>query len=241
MVSHGRNIDADEVQRPKELITMGRDTRKAQCTMLYVHDSNKEKRSKTLRSILGVLPCLILKIWRLWARTKNGYTVDDFFIFTIREPCLLKIISTSNASTWLARRESMLQGHRDSRQGTKSTEISKDYYKERKTTKGVPKFSCAKDDFMRKLQNNLAHTFTYFVNLRFWQLIIFKVWKFSKLMRWTSLRRHYAHARAVWCSWCTLEWLGYPYDELVIARSITGREGSEWRVAFSQPRYLERS
>jgi hypothetical protein len=44
-------------------------------------------------------------------------------------------------------------------------------------------------------------------------------------MRCTCLWRHYAHARAVWCSWCTLEWLGYPYDELVIARAIKGREG----------------
>jgi hypothetical protein len=49
------------------------------------------------------------------------------------------------------------------------------------------------------------------------------------------------HACAVWCSWCTLEWLGYPYDELVIPKTIKGREGFEWRVAFSQPRYLARS
>jgi hypothetical protein len=40
----------------------------------------------------------------------------------------------------------------------------------------------------------------------------------------TCLWRHYAHARAVWCSWCTLEWLGYPYDELMTARAIKGRE-----------------
>jgi hypothetical protein len=43
-------------------------------------------------------------------------------------------------------------------------------------------------------------------------------------MRCTCLWRHYAHARAVWCSWCTLEWPGYPYDELVTARAIIGRE-----------------
>jgi hypothetical protein len=59
----------------------------------------------------------------------------------------------------LARRESMLQGHRDSRQGTNLTEISKrQLRRKRKATKGVPKFSCAKDDFMWKLQNNPAHT-----------------------------------------------------------------------------------
>jgi hypothetical protein len=44
-------------------------------------------------------------------------------------------------------------------------------------------------------------------------------------MRWTCSWRHYAPARAVWCSWCTLEWLGDPYDELVIARAIEGGEG----------------
>jgi hypothetical protein len=32
----------------------------------------------------------------------------------------------------------------------------------------------------------------------------------------------------------------YPYDELVIARAITGGDGIWWRVAFSQPRYLAR-
>jgi hypothetical protein len=76
---------------------------------------------------------------------------------------------------------------------------------------------------MRKLQNRLAHTFTYFANLGFWQLIVLKVQYFSMLMRCICLWRHYAHARAVWCSWCTLEWLGYPYA-LVIAREIKGRE-----------------
>jgi hypothetical protein len=39
--------------------------------------------------------------------------------------------------------------------------------KKRMANKRVPKFSCMKDNFMWKLQNNLAHTFTYFVNLRF--------------------------------------------------------------------------
>jgi hypothetical protein len=147
---------------------MGRDTRKAQCTMLYIRDSDKEKRSKKLLSVLGVLPCSILRIWRLWAWTKNEYTMDDFSTLTIREPWLLKRISTSNASAWLAREKLMLQGRRDSRQETNSTEISKGpLWRKRKATKRVPKFSCTKDDFMRKLQNNLAHTFTYFVKLRF--------------------------------------------------------------------------
>jgi hypothetical protein len=56
----------------------------------YVRDSNKEKRSKKLRSILGVLLFSILRIWRLWAGTKNEYTIDDFSITIIREPWLLE-------------------------------------------------------------------------------------------------------------------------------------------------------
>jgi hypothetical protein len=88
--------------------------------------------------------------------------------------------------------------------------------KKRKATKRVPKFSCTKDNFMRELQTNLAHTFTYFVNLRFDNSLFLRCDNFQS--------RCDAHACAVWCSWCTLEWLGYPYDELVIARAITGRE-----------------
>jgi hypothetical protein len=56
MASYGRDSDADEVQRSKELIKVGRKTRKAQCTTLYVRGSNKEKCNKKLRSILGLLP-----------------------------------------------------------------------------------------------------------------------------------------------------------------------------------------
>jgi hypothetical protein len=62
MASHSRDTDADKVQQSKELIMMGSKTRKPQCTTLYVRDSNKEKRSKKLRSILGLLPCSILRI-----------------------------------------------------------------------------------------------------------------------------------------------------------------------------------
>jgi hypothetical protein len=42
------------------------------------------------RSILGVLPCSIRKIWRLGARTKNEHTMDDFSTLTTREPWLLE-------------------------------------------------------------------------------------------------------------------------------------------------------
>jgi hypothetical protein len=47
MASHGRNTDDDKVQRSKELIVMGRRTRKPQCTTLYVYDNNREKLSKS--------------------------------------------------------------------------------------------------------------------------------------------------------------------------------------------------
>jgi hypothetical protein len=48
--SYSRDTDEDEVQRNKELTMMGRRTRKAQCTTLYVCDCNK-KRSLAKASI----------------------------------------------------------------------------------------------------------------------------------------------------------------------------------------------
>jgi hypothetical protein len=45
--SYSRDTNDDEVQRSKELAVMGRRTIKAQCTTPYVHDSNKEKLSKS--------------------------------------------------------------------------------------------------------------------------------------------------------------------------------------------------
>jgi hypothetical protein len=45
--SYDWDTDDDEVQRSKELTVMGERTRKAQCTTLYVRDSNKEKLSKS--------------------------------------------------------------------------------------------------------------------------------------------------------------------------------------------------
>jgi hypothetical protein len=137
--------------------------------------------------------------------------MDHFFILTIREPWLLKKISTSNASTWLAEKGiDVVRLSRLAAWGRVDRDFRKTITKKRKANKRVPKFSCTDNGFMRKLQNRLAHTFTYFANLGFWQLIVLKVQYLSKLMRCICLWRHYAHARAVWCSWCTLEWLGYP-------------------------------
>jgi hypothetical protein len=152
--------------------------------------------------------------------------MDDFSTLTFREPWLLEKFFYFYCFHLASRKESMLQGRCDSRQGTKSTEISKrPLWGKGKATKGVPKFSCTKDDFVRKLQNNLAHTFNYPCEFELLTSHYFKVQKFPKLMRCTYLWRHYAHAHVVWCSWCTLEWLAYPSDELGIAKAILGREG----------------
>jgi hypothetical protein len=58
MASYGRDTDNDEVQWLKELIVMGRRTRKAQCATLDVRDSNKEKLSISFdRSWVYFLAC----------------------------------------------------------------------------------------------------------------------------------------------------------------------------------------
>jgi hypothetical protein len=144
---------------------MGSKTRKTRCTTPYVCDSNTEERSIKLWSILGVLPCLILRIWRLRTRTKNEYTMDDFSMLTIREPWLLKRKnSTSIVSTWLAGKELMLQDRRDSRQGTNLSEILIDHYKEGRLMTGFQKLWYERWLQVGTSRNNLAHTFTYFAN-----------------------------------------------------------------------------
>jgi hypothetical protein len=62
MASYDRDTDTDEAPRSNYSTVMGSETRKAQCTTLYVCDSNTEERSIMLRSILGVIPCSILGI-----------------------------------------------------------------------------------------------------------------------------------------------------------------------------------
>jgi hypothetical protein len=235
MASHGRDTDDDGAQRSKESTVMGRKREKLSVQRGYVRDSNKEKHRKKLRSILGVLPCSILRIWRLWARTKNEYTMDHFSVLTIREPWLLKRISTSNASTWLAGGDLIYKVFEVHGKGPIRQRFPKrPLRRKRKGTKTVPKFSCTKDDFMWELRNNLAHTFTYFENLGFSQLIIFKVWKIPRLMRWTCLcgivlMMHIRMTRLPvwWVNDCE--------------RNQRQREKFSWRVAFFQLRYLARS
>jgi hypothetical protein len=48
---------------------------------------------------------------------------------------------------------------------------------------------------------------------------------FSTLVWCTCLWRHDAYAHVVWCLWCMLAQLGYPPNELVVERKITGWEG----------------
>jgi hypothetical protein len=144
-------------------------------------------------------------------------------MLTIREPWLLKKISTSNASTWLAGKG--IDATRSSRfaaRGQVDRNFQKTIIKKREANKRVPKFACTKDDFKRNfriilLTPYLFRKFGVLTTHCFESAILFK------LMRCICLWRHYAHARAVWCSWCTLEWLGYPYA-LVIPRAIKSRE-----------------
>jgi hypothetical protein len=138
---------------------MGSKTRKAQCTTLYVCDSIKEKCSQKLRSILGVLP---------WARTKNEYTMDDFPMLTIREPWLLKKLSTSTVSTWLAGKG--IDATRSSRLAAWDQVIrtfQKIITKKGRLMTEFHNLLCERWLQVGTSKNNLAHTFTYFVKLRF--------------------------------------------------------------------------
>jgi hypothetical protein len=74
-------------------------------------------------------------------------------------------------------------------------------------------------------------------------LLISQIWGFDNSLFWkcnTFQSWCNAYACAVWCSGCTLEWLGYPYA-LMIGRAIMVGRVSVWRVAISQPKYLARS
>jgi hypothetical protein len=213
---------------------MGSKTRKAQCTTLYVCDSSTEERSIQLRSILGVLPCLILRIWRLRTRTKDEYMMDDFSMLTIREPWLLKRkVSTFTVSTWLAGKG--IDAARSSWFTARDqlSEISNRSLQRKKANDRVPQAPVRKVTSVGTSRNNLAHTFTHFAN--FWGFDNSLFWKCTTFQSWRD-----AYAGAVWRSWCTLEWLGYPCA-LVIARAIKVAKGSVWRGAISQPRYLARS
>jgi hypothetical protein len=169
---------------------MGSETRKAQCTTLNVYDSIKEKCSQRLRSILGVVPCSILRIWRLWARTKNEYTVDDFSMLTIREPWLLEKSFYFSCFHLAGRKE--FDATRSSELGAwcqADRTFQKSIMRKRKANKRVPIFSCTKDDFKWELQRIILLTPLLISQiLRFWQLVVLKVQYLSKLMQCICLR-----------------------------------------------------
>jgi hypothetical protein len=77
-------------------------------------------------------------------------------------------LATSTIYTWLAGIELMLQGRRDGWHEAESTGISK--WSLRRKGRLMKEFQIFlyKRWLQAELQNNLAHTFTYFANLPFW-------------------------------------------------------------------------
>jgi hypothetical protein len=118
-------------------------------------------------------------------------------------------------STWLAEKELMLQDCRGSWQGTNLSEISNRPLQERKLQIKFHKFLHERWHQVGTSRNNLAHTFTYFAI--FWDFDDSLFWKCNTFQGWCN-----AYACAVWCSWRTLEWLGYPYA-LMIGNTIKSR------------------
>jgi hypothetical protein len=158
---------------------MGSKTRKARCTTLYVCDSNTEERSISFDRSWAYF---LVRFWGFEARTKNEYTMDDFSTLTIREPWLLKRISASTVSTWLA--EKRIDATRSSR-FTAGDQFDRDFQKII-TKKGRLKTEFHKLLYERWLQvgtsrNSLAHTFTYLANFEvlttrcFESVILFKL------------------------------------------------------------------
>jgi hypothetical protein len=163
---------------------MGSETRKAQCTTLNICDSNTEERSIKLRSILGVLPCSILRIWRLWARTKNEYTMDDFSMSTIREPWLLEKNFYFYRSHLASRKRNqcykvvVIHGKGPIRQ-----RFPKDHYKKGRLKTEFHNL-LYEDDFKWELQGIILLTPLLISQiLRFWQLVVLNVQYFSKLLQ----------------------------------------------------------
>jgi hypothetical protein len=125
-------------------------------------------------------------------------------------------LATSTVYTWLAGIELMLQGRRDGRHESESTGISKRSL--RRKGRLMKEFQVFL--YKRRLQAELRI-------ILLTPLLISQIWGFDNSLFWkcnTFQSWCDAHACAVWCSWCTLEWLGYPYDELVIPKTIKSRE-----------------
>jgi hypothetical protein len=220
---------------------MGSETRKARCTTLHACDSIKEKCSQNASIDPGRTSLLDSGDSKVMSadqeRIHDGWLlhVDYSRTLTARENFYVYDFRLAGRRGIDATRSSRLAARG---QVDRSFE---DQYKKREANLRSSIVSCMDSDCMRKLWNRLAHTFTYFASLGFWQLIVLKVQHFSKLTRCICVWRHYAHARAVWCPWCTLGWLvTHMMSQWLQGQSKVGR-GSVWRVAISQPRYLARS
>jgi hypothetical protein len=147
--------------------------RQTQCTTLYVRESNKEKRNPTAPIDPGRTSLLDSEDLNVVSTDRDENVMDDFSILTIREPWLLKKISMSNASAWLAGGKLMLLGRRDLRQETNSTELSKrplwgkgrlikefhNFLYERWLQVGTSKQSCSHLYLLRKFAVFTTHCF----------------------------------------------------------------------------------
>jgi hypothetical protein len=150
-------------------------------------------------------------------------------------------VSTSTVSTWLAGIELMPQGRRDLRHEAKSTGIStRPLWGKERLIKEFPKF--------------LVRIMTLCGNFRIGlltPLLISQIWGFGNSFFWKCNTLQVDAMHMLVKTLCTrscgmvltmhVRMTRLPYDGLVIARAIKGREGFEWRIAFSQPRYLARS
>jgi hypothetical protein len=162
---------------------MGSKTRKARCTTLCVCGSNTEERSIKFRSILGILPCLILRIWRFRARTKNECTMEYFSMLTIWEPWLLEKIFFFHRFHLASRKRNrgykIVEIHG---KGPIGQEFPIDHYKKGKLQTEFHNLLYTKDDFMWELQGIILLTpllilqFVWgFDNSWFWKCNTFQV------------------------------------------------------------------
>jgi hypothetical protein len=107
--SHGRDTDADEVQRSKELIVMGRRTRKLSVQHFTFAIATKRSLAKALvdpgcTSLLDFEDSKVMNTDQ--ERIRDGRLLHRGFSRTLTA----QEISTSSASIWLAGRELMLPG-----------------------------------------------------------------------------------------------------------------------------------
>jgi hypothetical protein len=92
-----------------------------------------------------------------------------------------------------------------------------DHYKKGRLMTEFHKLLYTKDDFKWELQKIVLLT-PLLISQFFWGFDNSLFWKCNTFQSWRD-----AYACAIWGSWCTLEWLGYPCV-LMIGRAINSRE-----------------